>query len=148
MWAEEETESENAKTINTKSAQRDVLRNPYVWVLAAASAFMYISRYAINGWGVLYLQEVKGFDLALATQIISINALLGIVGIASYAAAGLQDIASGVLIDANKVLISVEGENPIYRYDFTQALWFWIIAATLSVLLVCVVWNKSRKNNL
>lgn len=232
VWAGEETESENAKTINTKSAQRDVLRNPYVWVLAAASAFMYISRYAINGWGVLYLQEVKGFDLALATQIISINALLGIVGtvfsgwisdtmfkgsrylpavvagimevialilfafggnalwvnilamvlfgiaigvlicflgglmavdivsreasgaalgivgIASYAAAGLQDIASGVLIDANKVLISVEGENPIYRYDFTQALWFWIIAATLSVLLVCVVWNKSRKNNL
>ena len=61
-------------------AQLSVLRNPYVWVLAFASAFMYISRYAVNGWGVLYLQEAKGYELASATQIISINALLGIIG--------------------------------------------------------------------
>ena len=76
------------------------------------------------------------------------GAALGVVGIASYAAAGLQDIASGVLIDANKVLISAEGENPIYKYDFSQALWFWIIAASLSVLLVCIVWNKSKKKTI
>ena len=28
-----------------------MLRTPAGWVLAAASAFMYISRHAINGWG-------------------------------------------------------------------------------------------------
>lgn len=65
---------------SVSQTQRDVLRNPYVWFIALASAFMYISRYAVNGWGVLFLQEEKGFSLATATQIISINALLGIFG--------------------------------------------------------------------
>lgn len=65
---------------DTANTQRMVLKNPLVWILAFSSAFMYISRYAINGWGVLFLQEAKGYTLATATQIISINALLGIIG--------------------------------------------------------------------
>ncbi len=65
---------------STGSLQKMVLKTPAVWVLAAASAFMYVARYAINGWGVLFLQEAKGFSLAEATTIISINALLGILG--------------------------------------------------------------------
>lgn len=63
-----------------KKMQIEVLKNPCVWVLALASACMYISRYAINSWGVLFLQEQKGFSLSMATQLISINALLGIFG--------------------------------------------------------------------
>ena len=35
---------------SVREIQKQVLRTPAVWVLAAASAFMYISRYAINGW--------------------------------------------------------------------------------------------------
>ncbi len=65
---------------STREIQRKVLRTPAVWVLAAASAFMYISRYAINGWGILFLQEAKGFSDAEAISIVSINALLGIFG--------------------------------------------------------------------
>lgn len=75
--------SKESVTVEKKSVaetQKAVLKNPYVWILAFSSAFMYVSRYAINGWGVLFLQEEKGFSLATATQIISINALLGIVG--------------------------------------------------------------------
>ena len=64
----------------TSDLQRSVIRNPLVWVLALSSSFMYISRYAINGWGVLFLQEIKGYTLATATQVISVNALCGIVG--------------------------------------------------------------------
>lgn len=60
--------------------QRRVIRMPAVWILAAASAFMYMSRYAINGWGVLYLQEVKGMSDGMAVSIISINALFGVAG--------------------------------------------------------------------
>ncbi len=60
--------------------QKQVLRTPAVWILALASAFMYISRYSLNSWGILFLQEEKGFSLETATFIISINALLGIVG--------------------------------------------------------------------
>ena len=41
--------------------QKQVLRTPAVWILALASAFMYISRYSLNSWGILFLQEEKGF---------------------------------------------------------------------------------------
>ena len=66
--------------LSTSQIQKQVLLTPAVWVLAGASAFMYISRYAINGWGMLFLEEVKGFDSQTAVWIISINALLGIFG--------------------------------------------------------------------
>lgn len=69
-----------AKNESTGEIQKLVLKTPAVWILAAASAFMYIARYAINGWGVLFLQEAKGFELAEATTIVSVNALLGILG--------------------------------------------------------------------
>ncbi len=229
VMAGEETQQE-AKNHSVGLSQKAVLKNPYVWVLAFASAFMYVSRYAVNGWGVLFLQETKGFTLATATQIISVNALLGIigtvfsgwisdvafrgnryvpavvsgllevvalllfafggnslwlnilamvlfgisigvlicflgglmavdivpreaagaalgvVGIASYAAAGLQDIASGLLIDGNKTLVDTIDGVEQYSYNFTPALWFWISAALLSVALVCIVWHKATQN--
>lgn len=74
------TEKKIVEKESTRTVQKAVLKNPMVWVLALSSAFMYISRYAINGWGVLFLEEVKGYSLASATQIISINALLGVIG--------------------------------------------------------------------
>ena len=75
-----EAKVEEKKQESTGELQKMVLKTPAVWILAAASAFMYIARYAINGWGVLFLQEQKGFSLTEATSIISINALLGIFG--------------------------------------------------------------------
>lgn len=76
----EESEEQCRKHGSISDLQRSVIRNPLVWILALSSAFMYVSRYAINGWGVLFLQEAKGYSLAAATQIISVNALLGIIG--------------------------------------------------------------------
>ena len=76
----EEAPEQNHDHGSTAQLQRSVIRNPFVWILALSSAFMYVSRYAINGWGVLFLQEAKGYSLATATQVISVNALLGIVG--------------------------------------------------------------------
>ena len=73
-------EEKKEETKDVKAIQKQVLRNPGVWILALSSAFMYMSRYAINGWGVLFLQKVKGFDLGDATFIISINAILGVIG--------------------------------------------------------------------
>lgn len=77
MYGEAKPEKTQGSTGNL---QKMVLKNPAVWILAAASAFMYVARYAINGWGVLFLQEAKDFTLTEATTIISINALLGILG--------------------------------------------------------------------
>lgn len=63
-----------------RDLQREVVRMPAVWVLAAASAFMYMSRYAINGWGMLYLQKVKGMSDETALLVISVSALFGVIG--------------------------------------------------------------------
>ena len=73
-----EEKSEAAEDFN--SAQKMVLRMPAIWILALASAFMYISRYAVNSWGVFYLQAEKGYDTIDASFIISISSVCGIVG--------------------------------------------------------------------
>ena len=72
--------AKEAKRLETKRMQKQVIKNPGVWILAAASAFMYMSRYAINEWGTIFLQEAKGYDLAEAATIIGINPIFGIIG--------------------------------------------------------------------
>ena len=176
----------------TSDLQRSVIRNPLVWVLALSSAFMYISRYAINGWGVLFLQEIKGYTLAAATQVISVNALcgivgtvfsgwlsdaffygrrnvlafgfgvlicflgglmaidivpreatgaaLGIVGMASYVGAGLQDIVSGWLINSGKTEL-----DGVTSYNFDAAIVFWIAASAVSFILALFVAKRSHR---
>ena len=64
----------------TRRIQKAVLKSPGVWVLALSSAFMYMSRYAINEWGMFFLQKVKGFDIKEAAMIIAVNTILGILG--------------------------------------------------------------------
>ena len=209
--------------------QKQVLRTPAVWILALASAFMYISRYSLNSWGILFLQEEKGFSLETATFIISINALLGIVGtvlagwmsdvlfkgdrkmpafvsgimlsisyiifiyggneywvnvaamvlfgiaigvliaflgglmavdivprkasgaalgvvgIASYIAAGIQDVVSGWLIDKNMTETVNELGEVVKHYDFSDAAIFWIGASVISFLLPILNWGKKVK---
>ena len=216
------------KVESASDAQRLALRTPAVWILALASAFMYISRYALNSWGILFLQEEKGFELTDATFIISINALLGIVGTvlagwmsdvlfkgdrkipalvsgvmlsvsyalfvyggnnywvniasmvlfgiaigvliaflgglmaidvvprkatgaalgivgcASYIAAGIQDIVSGWLIDNNSTEIVNELGETIKQYDFSQAALFWIGASVVSFLLPLLNWRHKK----
>lgn len=60
--------------------QKEVLRNPAIWMLALASAFMYISRYAVNSWGIFFLEADKGYTNLEASSIISISSVCGIVG--------------------------------------------------------------------
>jgi OPA family sugar phosphate sensor protein UhpC-like MFS transporter len=68
----------------TWSTQLSILRIPAIWVLALASASIYVTRYAINSWGVLYLQEAKGYSLLQAGTVISVNTLAGIIGAVAY----------------------------------------------------------------
>ena len=64
------------------------------------------------------------------------GAALGIVGISSYAAAGLQSMASGFLIDG----FAAEGV-----YNFTPVSIFWIIACLLAFVLPVIGWKYLRK---
>ena len=60
------------------------------------------------------------------------GAALGIVGISSYAAAGLQNLISGLLLDAHAL-------------DFTPACVFWIVSCLLAFSLPVVGWKYLRK---
>ena len=69
------------------------------------------------------------------------GAALGIVGIASYIGAGIQDIMSGILIGGHKSI--VDGKE---IYDFSYINIFWIGAALLSVFFALLVWNVKSKD--
>ncbi len=229
VLAGEEMEKKDEENVSKEDAgriQKAVLRNPGVWILALASAFMYMSRYAINEWGMFFLQKVKGFGLEEAAMIIAVNtiagiagtvfagwfsdvvfrgdrkypafvagileatalvlflyggnswfvnilamvlfgisigvlicfvgglmavdlvprkatgAALGIVGMASYIAAGLMNVISGWLIDGNAVKDAVTGE--IIRYDFTYVSIFWVGAAVVAFLLPILNWRRKK----
>lgn len=67
-------------TVSTRELQKNVLKHPGIWIIALSSAFIYITKYAVAGWGVLYLQKARTFSLEEATQIIAFSAAFGIVG--------------------------------------------------------------------
>lgn len=64
--------------------QLSILKRPAIWVLCLASATTYVSRYAIDSWGVLYLQEVRGFSLTMAGTLLMTSTLAGIAGAVAF----------------------------------------------------------------
>lgn len=62
------------------SLQRMVLKNPYVWILGFSSALMYVARYAINDWGILFLQESKNYKLVNASFVMGAYPVMGFIG--------------------------------------------------------------------
>ena len=93
------------------------------------------------GIGVLicFLGGLMAVDIAPRN---ASGAALGVVGIASYIGAGLQDVMSGVLIEGQKTV-----QNGVDVYDFTYINWFWIGAALLSVFFALLVWNAKSKES-
>jgi OPA family sugar phosphate sensor protein UhpC-like MFS transporter len=69
---------------STWTLQKTILKIPAIWVLALSSASIYVTRYAINSWGVLYLQEAKGYSLMQAGGVISVNTVAGIFGAVAF----------------------------------------------------------------
>jgi len=65
------------------SLQLEVLRNPAIWVLGVASACMYVARYGINNWGILYLQSAKEYSLVAAGSVLAANTVTGLAGAAT-----------------------------------------------------------------
>jgi OPA family sugar phosphate sensor protein UhpC-like MFS transporter len=60
--------------------QRMVLKNPYVWALGLSSALMYVARYAINNWAILFLQESKHYELIDASFVMGAYPIMGFIG--------------------------------------------------------------------
>lgn len=207
------------------ATQLSILKIPSVWIIALSSAFIYVTRYAINSWGVLYLQEARGYSVLQAGSLLTINTLagivgavafgflsdkffaarrppvnllfgvieiiglllffygpggvawesfamvlfglgmtglvtsigglfaidicpkrvagaaLGMVGVFSYLGAGIQDQVSGILIDAGKTTV-----GGVVHHDFTAAIWFWVGASFVSLLLASSLWNARLRD--
>ena len=51
-----------------------------IWLLGVASAASYVTRYGIDSWGMLYLQEARGYGPARAGAVLMAANLAGIVG--------------------------------------------------------------------
>ncbi len=85
---------------------------------------------------ICYLGGLMAVDIADKG---ATGAALGIVGMASYAGAGTQDVISGYLIGANKSVV-----HSVSEYNFQPMEIFWITCASLSVLMSVMAWRLQR----
>ena len=126
----------------TKDLQKMVLKHPGIWVIALSSAFIYITKYAVAGWGVLFLQKARGFELAEASQVIAFSAVFGILG--TVLAGWLSDrlfkgdrgkpaVLSGIFSTSSLILFLFVGGGFILNI-------FYVSLFSLSVgVLYCIV---------
>jgi OPA family sugar phosphate sensor protein UhpC-like MFS transporter len=128
--------------VATWKKQKVVFGIKAMWVIALASALMYVTRYAINSWGVLYLQEVRGYSLVDAGFLLAINTVAGIVG--SIAFGYLSDnVFNARRPPANLIFAIVEILALLVIFYgpqnyFTLTLAFAIYGAALSGLVASV----------
>lgn len=64
--------------------QLSILKIPAIWVLCLSAATIYVTRYAINSWGILYLQEDRGLSLPMAGTVLMTSTVAGVVGAVAY----------------------------------------------------------------
>ena len=131
-----------ADSQSTRYLQKKVLRHPGIWVIAISSAFIYITKYAIAGWGILFLQKEHGFGLEEASQIIAFSAVFGILG--TVIAGWLSDrvfrgdrvkpaVLSGILSTSSLILFLFVGGGFVLNI-------FYVSLFSLSVgVLYCIV---------
>ena len=72
------------------------------------------------------------------------GAALGVVGISSYIASGLQDITSGYMIQYNTTEVLNDAGEMVKVYDFGPVSWFWIAASVISFVLPIMNWKKMK----
>ncbi len=131
-----------ADSLPTRELQKMVLKHPGIWIIAFSSAFIYITKYAIAGWGVLFLQKARGFELAEASQVIAFSAIFGILG--TVLAGWLSDrvfkgdrvkpaVLSGIISTSSLILFLFVGGSFILNI-------FYVSLFSLAVgVLYCIV---------
>src|SRR5690606_37675324 len=77
-------QAEKAGMKSVLALQLSILKIPAIWVLCLASATTYVTRYAINSWGILYLQESRGYSLPEAGSLLMVNTVAGILGAVAF----------------------------------------------------------------
>ena len=126
----------------TRELQKMILKHPGIWVIAISSAFIYITKYAVAGWGVLFLQKARGFDLAQASQVIAFSAVFGILG--TVLAGWLSDrifngdrvkpaVLSGIISTSSLILFLFVGG------DFVLNIFYVSLFSLSTGVLYCIV---------
>jgi MFS transporter, OPA family, sugar phosphate sensor protein UhpC len=98
---------------------------------------MLIHGFAI-GILITFLGGLMAIDIAPKE---ATGATMGLIGIASYTGAGIQELISGILIESNKHIVA--GDTV---YDFSVARYFWLGAALVSMVVALLVWNARAKS--
>jgi len=85
-YYEEQHSSDNtpANLQSVIKLQFSILKIPAIWVLCLSAATIYVTRYAINSWGILYLQESRDMSLPMAGTLLMTSTLAGVVGAVAY----------------------------------------------------------------
>ena len=83
-WRNDHYTAPASQTKSVFATQLSILKIPAIWVLALSSATLYVTRYAINSWGVLYLQEARGYSLPMAGTLLMISTIAGMAGAVAY----------------------------------------------------------------
>lgn len=69
------------------------------------------------------------------------GAAMGVIGIFSYLGAALQENVSGLLLDQHSHMVGADRV-----YDFGPAIWFWIGASVVSMLLAAMLWGAKLRD--
>ncbi len=80
----EETPTKSTGGAISFREQLGVLRYPALWVVCLASATMYMTRYGLISWGMLYLEKARGFSPTSAGLLIGANTAAGLGGCIAY----------------------------------------------------------------
>ena len=97
------------KNNSTTSLQFGLLKNPAIWILAISSLFIYIVRYSMNSWGILFLQTQKSYSTLEAGSLISVSSMFGMLG----------TISSGLISDK---IFKAKRNIPALIFGITNSL--------------------------
>lgn len=86
---------------------------------------------------ICFLGGLMAVDIAPAE---ATGMAIGVIGIASYIGAGIQDVISGWLIESQKTIV-----HGMKHYDFSHFRYFWLGAAVASLMLLFVIWNVRKR---
>ena len=89
--------------------QLQIMRYPAMWVVGFASFFNYVTRYGINSYGIIYLQETRNLNIYAAGLTIAVNT------IPAAAGAALCGLISDRLFKSDR-------NKPMFLYGLLQII--------------------------
>ncbi len=79
-YKNDQTGTSEDAPLSIKEAQWGVIKHPAVWILGISSACLYVARYGVNSWGMMYLQEAKEYSLITAGFVLGLAKIVETAG--------------------------------------------------------------------